>query len=132
MYCKVSPDSFLSSSISIPSPPPLPPSLVYIIIDQPRAELREISCKSIYLLFSGGSGDIGCYEDIEAFKKTTGCCSVMVARAAQGNPSVFRSVHRSVHQCLGQLVSVQVSPSVFRSIHQCLGQSISVQGIQLE
>lgn len=47
----------------------------------------------IHLLFvtcnSGGSSEIHCYEDIEKFRQATGCSSVMVARAAQWNPSIF-------------------------------------------
>ncbi len=39
---------------------------------------------------SGGSNDIETYEDILEFREETGCCGVMVARAAQYNPSVFR------------------------------------------
>ena len=41
---------------------------------------------------SGGSGNIHSYQDMMRFKEETGCASVMVARAAQNNPSVFRSV----------------------------------------
>lgn len=45
----------------------------------------QIAC-----FFSGGSNDITCYEDIETFRKKTNASSVMVARAAQLNCSVFR------------------------------------------
>ena len=38
---------------------------------------------------SGGSGDISCYNDIARFRRSTSCSSVMLARAAQWNPSVF-------------------------------------------
>jgi len=37
------------------------------------------------------NGDVMKYEDIEKCKEETGCSSVMIARAAQWNPSVFRS-----------------------------------------
>lgn len=40
---------------------------------------------------SGGSKDIDTYEDIQRFQKSTGAASVMVARAAQWNSSVFRA-----------------------------------------
>ena len=43
-----------------------------------------------FLCFSGGSGEIKCFDDIEIFKQATGCSSVMLARAAEWNPSIFR------------------------------------------
>lgn len=44
------------------------------------------------LLCSGGSLDlVKAYSDIEKFRKETGASSVMLARAAMWNPSVFRS-----------------------------------------
>ena len=42
------------------------------------------------ILCSGGSLDIENYEGIMKFKKETGAASVMVARSAMWNPSVFR------------------------------------------
>ena len=42
------------------------------------------------LFFSGGSGDIKCYPDIEKFRVACGASSVMVARAAEWNVSIFR------------------------------------------
>lgn len=42
-------------------------------------------------LCSGGSSDIvKTFEDIETFRVATGASSVMIARAAMWNPSVFR------------------------------------------
>lgn len=41
-------------------------------------------------LISGGSGQIDTYADIVAFKEKTKANSVMVARAAEQNCSVFR------------------------------------------
>lgn len=43
-----------------------------------------------YLGYSGGSNTIETYEDIIKFKADTNCSSVMLARSAQNNPSVFR------------------------------------------
>lgn len=40
---------------------------------------------------SGGSKEIEKYDDILRFRKSTGASSVMIARAAQYNSSVFRS-----------------------------------------
>lgn len=45
---------------------------------------------TLRLLFSGGSHDhIQCYSDIEDFRQATAASSVMVARAAMWNPSIF-------------------------------------------
>lgn len=40
--------------------------------------------------FSGGSKEISCYEDILKFRAEAGASSVMVARAGEWNPSIFR------------------------------------------
>ncbi|XP_059164979.1 tRNA-dihydrouridine(20) synthase [NAD(P)+]-like [Physella acuta] len=45
---------------------------------------------SIPVIANGGSKRITCYEDIEEFRKSTGASSVMLARAAMWNCSVFR------------------------------------------
>lgn len=45
---------------------------------------------SCLLIFSGESSRIDTYEDILKFKRESGCTSVMIARAAQYNPSIFR------------------------------------------
>ena len=47
---------------------------------------------SIPVIANGGSLKIKKYSDIASFKEETGCSSVMLARAAQWNPSVFRLV----------------------------------------
>ena len=52
---------------------------------------------------SGGSGVISCYDDIARFRRSTCCSSVMLARAAQWNPSVFsrdglRPITDVIHQ----------------------------------
>ena len=47
---------------------------------------------SIPVICNGGSGEIRTYEDMERYQDETGTDSVMVARAAQWNPSVFRLV----------------------------------------
>ncbi|XP_020290816.1 tRNA-dihydrouridine(20) synthase [NAD(P)+]-like isoform X2 [Pseudomyrmex gracilis] len=53
--------------------------------------LREISNRlSIPVIANGGSRDIQTYSDILRFKEETGCSSVMLARAAEWNCSVFR------------------------------------------
>lgn len=45
----------------------------------------------VLLIFSGGSHDfIKEYVDIETFEKATAASSVMIARAAMWNPSIFR------------------------------------------
>eukprot|EP00731_Ephydatia_muelleri_P026002 Em0018g102a len=45
---------------------------------------------SIPVIANGGSGDVKSYSDIAKLKQLTGCSSVMLARAAQWNMSVFR------------------------------------------
>lgn len=45
----------------------------------------------MYFIFSGGSKEIDKYDDINKFKSLTGCSSVMLARAAEWNCSIFRS-----------------------------------------
>lgn len=46
---------------------------------------------TVMLIFSGGSHDfIKEYKDIETFQKATAASSVMIARAAMWNPSIFR------------------------------------------
>jgi len=53
--------------------------------------IRTISNEiSIPIIANGGSKDIETYEDIVKFKNATNASSVMVARAAQWNCSVFR------------------------------------------
>lgn len=43
---------------------------------------------------SGGSGEIANYEDIERFRQMTGAASVMLARQAESNCSIFRKAGR--------------------------------------
>ncbi|XP_013185481.1 tRNA-dihydrouridine(20) synthase [NAD(P)+]-like isoform X2 [Amyelois transitella] len=45
---------------------------------------------SIPVIANGGSKDIEKHNDIEKFKDVTGCSSVMIARAAEWNCSIFR------------------------------------------
>lgn len=43
-----------------------------------------------YVVFSGGSKEIEVFEDIAKFKSVTGCSSVMIARIAEKNCSIFK------------------------------------------
>ncbi|XKL67104.1 hypothetical protein PGB90_010524 [Kerria lacca] len=45
---------------------------------------------TVPIIANGGSNTIETYEDIIKFKADTNCSSVMLARSAQNNPSVFR------------------------------------------
>ncbi|KAE8742753.1 hypothetical protein FOCC_FOCC011680 [Frankliniella occidentalis] len=45
---------------------------------------------SIPVIANGGSKEIECFEDIGKFCTETGCSSVMIARAAEWNVSIFR------------------------------------------
>ena len=46
--------------------------------------------QDIPIIANGGSSDIQCYNDIYKFKEKTGASSVMIARAPEANPSIFR------------------------------------------
>ncbi|VVC31543.1 Hypothetical protein CINCED_3A023870 [Cinara cedri] len=56
----------------------------------------NVLCLSRYVLtnnnvcFSGGSKEIETFEDITKFKNITGCSSVMIARTAEKNCSIFK------------------------------------------
>ena len=39
-----------------------------------------------------GNGDITCAEDVLAMREQTGCDSVMIGRAAKGNPWIFQDI----------------------------------------
>lgn len=53
--------------------------------------IREIArVLFIPVIANGGSGDVKSYSDIAKLKQLTGCTSVMLARAAQWNLSIFR------------------------------------------
>lgn len=39
-----------------------------------------------------GNGDVGCGEDVLRMREQTGCDSVMIGRAAKGNPWIFREI----------------------------------------
>jgi len=43
-----------------------------------------------------GNGDVSCVADIERMKQHTGCDAVMIARAAIGNPWIFR--RKDIHE----------------------------------
>ncbi|KAK0424706.1 hypothetical protein QR680_008800 [Steinernema hermaphroditum] len=54
-------------------------------------EIREIAeVLKIPVVANGGSSQLKCFADIEKFRKETGASSVMVARKALSNPSIFR------------------------------------------
>lgn len=44
---------------------------------------------SIPIIANGGSSEMNSYDDIKKFRDDTGATSVMIARAAQWNPSIF-------------------------------------------
>lgn len=61
------------------------------ITDTHQTWMREIASTSpIPIIANGGSLDIKSGNEIDEFKEAVGCHSVMVARAAQWNMSVFR------------------------------------------
>ncbi|ODM95510.1 tRNA-dihydrouridine(20) synthase [NAD(P)+]-like [Orchesella cincta] len=53
--------------------------------------IRQVASElDIPVIANGGSKEITKYEDIARFRETTGCSSVMLARAAEWNASIFR------------------------------------------
>lgn len=57
----------------------------------PGCPLCKIASEvDIPVIANGGSLDIVTHDDIATFQSKAGCSSVMVARAAQYNQSVFR------------------------------------------
>lgn len=63
------------------------PSKSPVHVDVIRAIAKAVD---IPVIANGGSLDITEWQDINKFKEASGCSSVMVARAAQWNTSVFR------------------------------------------
>lgn len=61
--------------------------LFFIIQDAIRQIAESVR---IPVIANGGSNDIHSYEDIEKFRTECGATSVMIARAAQKNVSIFR------------------------------------------
>lgn len=65
-------------------------------MERPQHQNRNSYIKKIAesikipVIANGGSKEINSYEDIENFRKSTGASSVMIARAAQLNCSIFR------------------------------------------
>lgn len=50
---------------------------------------RVKDCVSIPVI---GNGDVGCGADVLKMREQTGCDSVMIGRAAKGNPWIFREI----------------------------------------
>ncbi|XP_066595758.1 tRNA-dihydrouridine(20) synthase [NAD(P)+]-like [Prorops nasuta] len=79
--------------------------------------LKEISNRlTIPIIANGGSRDIQTYKDIFSFKKSTGCTSVMLARSAEWNCSIFRkegllSMEEVIKAYLKYAVDYDNSPS---------------------
>ncbi len=62
-----------------------------------------------------GNGDIWSAEDAANMFKQTGCDAVMIARAAEGNPFIFRQIHELLEN--GE---VTYFPSPAEKLQQCL------------
>lgn len=55
------------------------------------AAIRQVvEAVRIPVIANGGSDDVTCFDDIEKFRQVTGASSVMLARASESNPSIFR------------------------------------------
>ncbi|ESN93492.1 hypothetical protein HELRODRAFT_88660, partial [Helobdella robusta] len=54
--------------------------------------ISHVTCHlTVPVVANGGSSMIKTYKDIEVFKKSTNCSSVMIGRSAMWNPSIFRN-----------------------------------------
>eukprot|EP00056_Hartaetosiga_gracilis_P012418 m.198271 g.198271 ORF g.198271 m.198271 type:complete len:164 (-) comp13685_c3_seq14:1144-1635(-) len=60
--------------------------------EPPNVEMMAdvAKCVDVPVIANGGSTDISSYEDAQKWKDKTGCSSIMLARCAQSNLSVFR------------------------------------------
>ncbi|XP_065202122.1 tRNA-dihydrouridine(20) synthase [NAD(P)+]-like [Planococcus citri] len=64
---------------------------------------------SVPVIANGGSNDIESYEDIIKFRKVTNCSSVMVARSAQYNCSVF---NKDTHLELDDMIKLYLKYAI--------------------
>lgn len=80
------------------------------ILLQKNKHTCQVATKMLHIYysthFSGGSKEMQSREDIEAFRKETNASSVMIARAAEWNCSIFRKE--------GRLRLVDVIPAYLR------------------
>lgn len=72
--------------------------------------IREVAkAVSIPVIANGVSLLVNTYKDIEKYRQETGCSSVMLARAAQWNPSIFRKEGRlSASQVITEYVKLAI------------------------
>lgn len=73
--------------------------------------IREVAkAVSIPVIANGVSLMINTYKDIEKYRQETGCSSVMLARAAQWNPSIFRKEGRlSASEVITEYVKLAIN-----------------------
>lgn len=72
--------------------------------------IREVAkAVSIPVIANGVSLLVNTYKDIEKYRQETGCSSVMLARAAQWNPSIFRKEGRlSASQVITEYIKLAI------------------------
>jgi tRNA-dihydrouridine synthase 2 len=93
-------------------PSEFPSQLIYLVC-------LMILC---WIFVSGGSREIETYEHILRFHKTTGASSVMIARAAQYNSSVFRSTGKlSLDEVIPEYLKLCIEyDNVFTNTKYCV------------
>lgn len=65
-----------------------------------------------------GNGDIGSYQDALNMTQTTGCAGVMVGRAAEGNPWIFKQISTGMKGEIAPTVSLQERfATIVRHLH---------------
>lgn len=67
-------------------------------------------CLKIPVIANGGSNKIKTYDDIQTFRNSTEASSVMIARAAMKNPSIFdkNGILRSVNTIIPEFIKLAV------------------------
>ncbi len=72
-----------------------------------------------------GNGDIKSAEDVIRMKQETGCDSVMIARAAKGNPWIFRNIKAGLE---GKLIEKRTTQELRAVMHKHLQLMMQEKG----
>lgn len=97
--------------------------------------IREVAeAVSIPVIANGVSLLVNTYKDIEKYRQETGCSSVMLARAAQWNPSIFRKEGRlSASQVITEYIKLAIDfDNNFGNTKYCLQRLLHEDTTSLE